>query len=104
MATIIESGVSFDLHKSQRNQAERGLPFTLVAYLEWDSALVVEDMRRNYGERRFRVLGLIEGRLHALVFTPRDDAIRVISLRKANNREVRLYEQTQNSSRDARRW
>ena len=103
MATIAESGVSFDLHKSQRNEAERGLPFTLAAWLEWDSALVVEDLRRNYGERRFRVLGLIHGRVHALVFTPRDEAMRVISLRKANDREIRLYEQTQNSSRHPRR-
>jgi uncharacterized DUF497 family protein len=84
--------ISFDPRKSERNIAQRGLPFKLVEEFEWDSALVVEDTRRDYGERRFQALGLIIGRLHALVFTPRAGGVHVISLRKANRREVRLYE------------
>jgi uncharacterized DUF497 family protein len=69
-----------------------GLSFALVEEFEWDSALVVEDVRRDYGERRFQALGMITGRLHALVFTPRVGRVHVISLRKANPREIRLYE------------
>ena len=88
--------ISFDPVKSLRNEAERGLPFTLVLDLEWGTALLKEDSRRDYGERRFQVLGLIHGRLHAVVFTPRHDKVHVISLRKANNREVKHHEQTQN--------
>jgi uncharacterized DUF497 family protein len=88
--------ISFDPAKSHRNEVERGLPFSLVLDLEWASALIKEDTRRDYGERRFQVLGLIHGRLHAMVFTPRDDKVHVISLRKANNREVNHHEQTQN--------
>lgn len=84
--------ISFDPRKNERNIAERGLSFELVEELEWDSALVVEDVRRDYGERRFQALGLITGRLHALVFTPRAGRVHVISLRKANRRESRLYE------------
>ena len=84
--------ISFDARKNERNLAERGLSFELVEEFEWDSALVVEDSRRDYGERRFQALGLIEGRLHALVFTPRAGRVHVISLRKANRREVRHYE------------
>jgi uncharacterized DUF497 family protein len=72
--------------------AERGLSFELVEEFEWDSALVVEGVRRDYGERRFQALGMIKGRLHALVFTPRAGRVHVISLRKANRREIRLYE------------
>jgi uncharacterized protein len=64
-----------------------------VEQLDWATALIREDDRRDYGERRFRVLGLMEGRLHALVFTPRGGKVHVISLRKANQREVKLYEQ-----------
>ncbi len=90
--------ISFDPIKSDRNDVERGLPFTVVARMEWDSALLREDTRKDYGERRFFGLGLIEGRLHAVVFTPRDDKVHVISLRKANSREVKNYEQTQNSA------
>ena len=54
--------------------------------------LIAEDLRKKYGERRFQALGLIAGRLHAMVFTPRADKIHVISLRKANRREMRRYE------------
>jgi len=97
VATInhADGDISYDAAKSQRNQITRGLPFSLVTHLDWDTALVREDTRRDYGERRFFVLGRIAGRLHALVFTPRQDRVHVISLRKANSREVHLYEQTQ---------
>ena len=84
--------ISFDPRKNERNITQRGLPFELVEDFEWDSALVIEDIRKDYGERRFQALGLIMGRLHALVFTPRAGLVHVISLRKANRREVRLYE------------
>lgn len=84
--------ITFDPRKNERNIAERGLSFELVEEFEWDSALVVEDVRRDYGERRFQALGLITGRLHALVFTPRAGRVHVISLRKANQREIGLYE------------
>ena len=84
--------ISFDPQKNERNIAERGLSFELVEEFEWDSALVVEDVRRDYGERRFQALGMITGRLHAVVFTPRAGRVHVISLRKANRREIRLHE------------
>jgi uncharacterized DUF497 family protein len=84
--------ISFDPRKNERNIAERGLSFELVEEFEWDSALVVEDVRRDYGERRFQALGMITGRLHAVVFTPRAGRVHVISLRKANRREIRLHE------------
>jgi len=60
---------------------------------DWAGALILEDTRENYGERRFQALGLIGARLHMLVFTPRPDSVRIISLRKANRREVSRYEQ-----------
>ena len=94
--------ISFDLAKSHHNEVERGLPFSLVVDLDWSSALIKEDTRRDYGERRLQVLGLIHGRLHAMVFTPRHDKVHVISLRKANNREVKHHEQTQNPTSHAR--
>jgi len=85
--------ISFDPAKSERNAVDRGLPFTLVELLEWSRAVIKEDARQNYGEHRYRALGMIEDRLHAVVFTPRADKMHVISLRKANQREVKYYEQ-----------
>lgn len=85
--------ISFDPVKNARNVAHRGLPFTLVERLDWSNAIIEEDVRKNYGERRYLALGLIEDRLHAVVFTPRAHRVHVISLRKANQREVKDYEQ-----------
>jgi uncharacterized DUF497 family protein len=84
---------TFDTAKNERNIAERGLSFELASELEWDTALIVEDTRRDYGEIRLRVLALLHGRLHAAVVIPRGDNLRVISFRKANRREERLYDQ-----------
>ncbi|MGH8529974.1 MAG: BrnT family toxin [Nevskiales bacterium] len=85
-------GISFDPDKNERNIAERGISFVRAAEFDWSSALVVEDFRKEYGEFRFQALGLIGERLHMLVFTPRADKVHVISLRKANRREVKRYE------------
>jgi uncharacterized DUF497 family protein len=51
------------------------------------------DDRYDYGEDRTQTLGLIGGRLHMLVFTMRGDVLRAISLRKANRREAKLYDE-----------
>jgi uncharacterized DUF497 family protein len=83
--------ITFDPEKNARNIAERGLSFERVADLDWDTAVVVEDTRRGYGERRLRVMARLEGRLHAAVVTPRGEDLRVISFRRANRREVKLY-------------
>ena len=49
--------------------------------------------RWDYGEDRYRLLGAIEGRVFAVIYTMRDATIRIISARKANRREVRECEQ-----------
>ena len=84
--------ISFDPVKNNRNLQQRGLPFTMVQDLQWSSAFIEEDKRRDYGERRYRVFGYINQRLYAIVFTPRNNKVHVISLRKANAREVTRYE------------
>jgi uncharacterized DUF497 family protein len=84
--------ISFDSSKSKKNILVRGFPFELAAEFAWGRALIVEDLRKEYGERRFQALGLIGDRLHMMVFTPRANKAHVISLRKANKREVKRYE------------
>ena len=74
-----------------RSTSFYGLSFVRVAELDWDTALVVEDTRRDCGETRLLVMALLDGRLHAAVVTPRGEDLRVISFRRANGREVRLY-------------
>lgn len=84
--------ISYDPRKSARDVAERGLGFGLAEAFEWDSAVIWRDTRRDYGEERFIALDRIEQRVHSLVFTHRSETVHVISLRKANRREVRRYE------------
>ena len=85
--------ITFDPAKNARNVEERGLAFEHVANLAWESAVLQEDLRRDYGETRVRVLALLGPRPHAAVITMRGDAMHVISFRKANRKEVAWYEQ-----------
>jgi len=83
--------ISFDPAKNARNIVLRGISFERAAEFDWTRAFLFEDLRRDYGEPRYRALGLLAGRLHMLVFTPREGRAHVISLRKANKREIRIY-------------
>jgi uncharacterized DUF497 family protein len=82
---------SFDFIKSERNRLLRGIDFVIVENFEWDSALILQDLRQDYLEDRFQALGFIGEHLHMLVFTPREGLIHVISLRRANQRERKRY-------------
>lgn len=84
--------IDFDPAKNRSNLAKHGLPFEAIAEFDFETAIFLHDDRRDYGETRIRVLGWFEGRVYALVFVPIEDGIRAISFRKANVREVRLYE------------
>lgn len=73
------------------------MSFEAVWNFEWSEAYLSVDARQDYGEKRYQALGPIGETLHMLVFTRRGAAIHVISLRKANRREVKRYEQTTRS-------
>ena len=84
--------IEFDATKNATNIKVRGLSFHLVAGFDFDSALIWQDMRKPYPEVRFAALGLLDGRVHSLVFAETPKGIRVISFRKANKREVKRYD------------
>ena len=75
---------TYDPAKSERNIAERALAFDLAEDFEWNTALIAEDTRQDYLERRYQAIGMVDEHFHMLVFTPRDGAFHVISLRRAN--------------------
>lgn len=64
-----------------------------VQDFEWFTALILEGDRFDYGECRYRAMEYIRDRLHVVMFTPRGDAVHVISFRKANKREVKSHDQ-----------
>jgi uncharacterized protein len=84
--------IGFDPNKSEKNSQERGLPFDLAADLEWERAVVFEDTRHEYGETRMIALAPLKGRLHVVCYCQRDKLRWIISFRKANAREVKVYE------------
>lgn len=82
---------TFDSAKDASNFAKHGVSLALAAELEWDSAVTWPDTRRVYGEPRQCGIGYIGLRLFYVAFVDRADGRRIISLRKANPREVKHY-------------
>lgn len=88
--------IAFDEAKDALNKSKHGLSLSGAAKLEWADALIWQDTRRDYGEARMIALGVIGARLYCVIYVDREDARRVISLRKANQREFDDYEQETN--------
>lgn len=87
--------VTFDPAKDAANLAKYGISLNEAVGFEWGTAVVWPDTRRDYGEPRMVALGYIGLRIMALVFVDRPPdkptERRIISLRKANTREVNRY-------------
>lgn len=84
--------ITFDPLKDQLNRRKHGIPLADARRFDWDHADLWFDMRRNYGEPRQCGTGRIGLRLYFVVFVWRNGKRRIISLRKANVREVKRYE------------
>ncbi len=83
----------WDEAKSEVCFQQRGFDFDYVAQAFFDpNRIVSADNRHSYGEARYRLMGMIEQRVFVVVYTPRSRATRIISARKANQREVKDYE------------
>ncbi|QBC31273.1 BrnT family toxin [Pandoraea sp. XY-2] len=85
--------IEFDPAKDEANREKHGLSLALAELFDLEAALLAIDERHDYDEERFVALGPLGDRLHVMVFTVRDESIRVISLRKANRREVKKYDE-----------
>ena len=83
--------ITFDAVKEAANLAKHGISLAMASELEWETALIWPDKRRDYGEIRMIGHVLKSTRLYCVVFTDRGQVRRIISLRKANEREVRDY-------------
>jgi uncharacterized protein len=83
--------IEFDPAKDVVNQKKHGVSLACASELEWDTALTWKDERKDYGEDRLCALVIMDDRLYFVAFVPRDKKRRIISLRKANVREVNRY-------------
>ena len=96
---LVAMEFEWDEAKSDACFLQRGFDFAyaLRAFID-PNRLVRQDHRWDYGEERYQLIGMIEQRVFFVTYTVRDSVIRIISTRKANQREVRDYE---NSTRQA---
>ena len=90
--------VTFDPAKDAANLAKHGFSLLDAVGFEWDTAVMWPDKRREYDEVRMVALGYIGLRIMTVVFVDRPPEQpterRIISLRKANPREVKRYAET----------
>ena len=83
--------VEYNSVKRAATLETRGLDMARAGEVFDGATLTVEDDRRDYGENRYITIGFLDGEMVVLVWTPRDGTPRIISMRKANERERRLY-------------
>ena len=83
----------WDERKNKANLTKHGIDFDAVWEMDWPNAVQNVDGRHEYGEIRVSALLMRDERLYSCVYTPRDGNRRIISLRKANRKEERIYAQ-----------
>ena len=85
--------IEFDPDKRDKTLAERGLDFAQAGEVFAGVNVTAEDASFDYGEPRFTTVGVLDGRMVILVWTPRGEVRRIISMRKANEREIARFAQ-----------
>lgn len=83
--------ISFDPAKRARTLAERGLDFADAGLVFSGVTATVQDLRGDHGEDRYITAGYLDGRRVVLVWTPRGDARRIISMRYAHASEEKRW-------------
>jgi len=83
--------IEFDEAKRAKTLQERGLDFGEAGAVFATATVTFADTRADYGEERFNTIGFLHGRMVVVAWTPRGAARRIISMRKANEREQARY-------------
>jgi uncharacterized DUF497 family protein len=79
--------IEYDEEKRRKILTKRGIDMAEAALVFDETHVEVEDHREDYGETRYRVWGFLHGRRVSLVWTPRLDARRIITIRHAHGPE-----------------
>ncbi len=83
--------IEFDPAKDSANMARHGVSLALAGELDWDAALAWVDDRFVYDESRMIALAPHADTLYYVAFVDRGEVRRIISLRRAERREVKHY-------------
>lgn len=83
--------IEFDPDKRDLTLTDRGLDFARADEVFTSRHFTAEDTREDYSEPRCITVGKLDGRMVVMVWTPRGEVRRIISMRKANEREKARY-------------
>ena len=82
----------WDEAKSEDNRRQRGFGFEFARQIDWDEAVIEDDDRFDYGEKRMRLVSRIDGKPYLFAVVPRDGTLRVISARRMHEKEAAEYD------------
>ena len=85
--------ITYDPNKRKKTLEERGLDFDDAIVVFEGEAYTFEDDRKNYGERRMIAVGYLAGRMVIVGYVERDETRHIFSMRKANERETKKYQE-----------
>jgi uncharacterized DUF497 family protein len=91
VATIRVVDVTFDAAKDAENIRKHGISLQRSEDFDFAAADYQLDDREDYGEVRFRAVSFLDAKLYSLIFSPRGESVRAISLRKATKQEQNDY-------------
>ena len=83
----------WDKAKNRGNFAKHGLDFEDAELVFAGPCVTFEDSRFDYGEEQLITLGLLVGRVVIIAHSQRGEPTRIISMRKANRREQKIYQE-----------
>ncbi|AOV98544.1 Protein of uncharacterised function (DUF497) [Edwardsiella tarda] len=84
--------IEYDQNKREKTLLERGIDFARAGEIFAGMHFTAEDCRQDYGEIRKITVGKLDARIVVMVWTPRGNVRRIISMRKANEREIKRFE------------
>ncbi|MBF0428620.1 MAG: BrnT family toxin [Magnetococcales bacterium] len=83
--------ITYDPAKRDKTLAERGLDFKNADLVFAGRIYEIEDLRKDYGERRVMCFGTLNGRMVVIGYVQRGEAYHIFTMRKANEREVSRF-------------
>ena len=88
--------IAYDPKKDKVNKKKHGISLSRAEDFDFEEAFYIVDDREDYGEIRFRAIGLLDAKLYTLIFADEEegDDMRAISLRKATKREAKEYKES----------
>jgi uncharacterized DUF497 family protein len=85
--------IEFDAAKEATNIKKHGLSFIDIPFLDWANAIIIEDSRKDYGEKRMAAFLYGNGIPYNVIYTERGSVRRIISFRRAHEKERKRYGQ-----------